>query len=504
MAIQFFKDIIKTKGYRIDSKDRKIFETGDLQSFFGLSDSDAIEFVLYDANETQLPQGNYGMVRYITLTTQTISDYFLVADGTLFQAHKFPTEYFIDAERLIKEAGYDMGIFKTQVTLINKRLGDETEHQKVWISEISPSRTEIRIFPLVNKNTVGTDLFERYNIFLTDGEFREDNIIYGIKLIESINPSYISGVIKNTYGEPWFVKLCTEYKIPSFDSFSTLIYNKFQESAVYELTNRISDIRDLNYGKPKSTVPPLRLSKDELKKIFNTLLVNAIDYYLARPDVTLTTSFTTTTMESKDVIVQRTSPTADDTKIKFAKDAEAEGSNTYNIPTGEPVIVVIPPQVVVTPLVTEVATVPTITEPSVKIDINNLIPVGEPMLQTSMDITNPNVIIAPYVDPMAQGITQEMIISNGGLAAFGGVSDSRATYSTVTRGGATYSDGTRLINPTAIDTSLTKIETVIPTMPDIYSEVGGYVAPDLITDNNFRILDETSKFNINNIEQQLF
>ena len=473
MAIQFFKDIIKTKGYRIDSKDRKIFETGDLQSFFGLSDSDAIEFVLYDANDNQLPQTNYGMIRYITLTTQNISDYFLVADGTLFQAYKFPTEYFIDAERLIKEAGYDMGIFKTQVTLINKRLGDETENQKVWISEISPSRTELRIFPLVNKNTLGTELFERYNIFLTDGEFREDNIIYGIKLIESINPSLISGVIKSTYGENWFIKLCTEYKIPSFDSFSTLIYNKFQELAVYELTNRISDIRDLNYGKPKSTVPPLRLSKDELKSIFNTLLINAIDYYLARPDVKLTTSFTTTTMESKDVIVQRTSPTTDDAKIKFAKDAEAEGSNTYNTPTGEPVIVVVPPaQIIVTQptssIVTEVVTVPTITEPSITVDINNLIPVGEPMLQTFVDTTNPNAIVAPYIDPMAQGVTQEMIISNGGLVEFGGM-------------------------PGYTETVITNV-----------SEVGGYAAPELLRDQSISELEQSTKFRTINMEEQLF
>ena len=75
------------------------------------------------------------------------SDYFLIAEGTLLQRYKFPSEYFIDAERLLKEAGYTNGIFKTQITLINKRAGSEKTLDKLWISEISPSRTEIRLFP---------------------------------------------------------------------------------------------------------------------------------------------------------------------------------------------------------------------------------------------------------------------------------------------------------------------------------------------------------------------
>ena len=46
MALQTFKEVIQNKGYRISSKDRQIFEKENLQSFFGLSDSDVIEFVV--------------------------------------------------------------------------------------------------------------------------------------------------------------------------------------------------------------------------------------------------------------------------------------------------------------------------------------------------------------------------------------------------------------------------------------------------------------------------
>ena len=47
MAIRLIKEVINNKGYVINSKDREIFQQGDLQSFFGISDSDAIEFILF-------------------------------------------------------------------------------------------------------------------------------------------------------------------------------------------------------------------------------------------------------------------------------------------------------------------------------------------------------------------------------------------------------------------------------------------------------------------------
>ena len=80
-----------------------------------------------------------------------IKDYFLIADGTKLQAFQFPNEYFIDAERLIREAGYNNGIFKTEITLLNKRVGYDNPNEKLWIQEISPSRTEVRLLPIKNE-----------------------------------------------------------------------------------------------------------------------------------------------------------------------------------------------------------------------------------------------------------------------------------------------------------------------------------------------------------------
>jgi hypothetical protein len=285
MAIKTFKEILQNKGYRIETNDRQIFENGTVQSFFGLSDSDCIEFIIYDSNDNQLPQSSYGLVRYIPMTSQNIGDYFLIAEGTLLQRYKFPSEYFIDVERLLREAGYSNGIFKTQITLINKRAGSEKALDKLWISEISPSRTEIRLFPNTKGIEINPELKERFNLLLSGGEFRDDVAKFAIEYVENIKPNNIGTLLKQKYGDKWFDRFVSEYKIQSMDIFATQVYNKFLESAINEFTGRISDVNDMNYGLPKPFKPSLSLTKEDVRKSVEKLLVNAINKYLLIPDI---------------------------------------------------------------------------------------------------------------------------------------------------------------------------------------------------------------------------
>jgi len=291
MAIRNIKEIIDNKGYIINPTDRKIFEEKDLQSFFGFSNNDAIEFIIYDVNDNQLPQQNGELVRYISLSNQNINDYFLIADGTLFQKYKLPNEYFIDAERLLKEAGYTNGIFKTQTTLINKRVGSEKVYDKLWIQEISPSRTEVRIFPLNEGVIINPELKERYDIFVNGGDFREDTISKAIRFIEKIDSSQITSFLQAKYTVEWLNELILEFKIHNIEELSTKIYNTFIESAIYEFTNRISKLNDLNYGKPKNSNPSIALSSKDIINICRALLIDIIDYYLPQQDIK---QFTTT------------------------------------------------------------------------------------------------------------------------------------------------------------------------------------------------------------------
>jgi hypothetical protein len=346
MAIKTFKEILENKGYRIDSNDRQIFENGTVQSFFGLSNSDSIEFIVYDSNDNQIPQSGYGMVRYIPMTSQNIGDYFMIAEGTLIQRYKFPSEYFIDVQRLLREAGYSNGIFKTQITLINKRVGSDNELDKLWISEISPSRTEIRLFPNTKGIEINKELSDRFNLLITGGEFRDDVSKFAIEYVEKINPSNIGSLLKQKYGNTWFEKFVNEYKIQSMDIFSTQVYNKFLESAINEFTGRISDVNDMNYGLPKPFKPSLSLSKDDVRKIVEKLLVNAISKYLSIPDVrfgsrknqkmeSLDTSEKVLQTKTSDLTIDTSSPIISKAVLKTAAEASKklsfEKANEPNI-----------------------------------------------------------------------------------------------------------------------------------------------------------------------------
>jgi hypothetical protein len=236
------------------------------------------------------------------LTSSNISDYILIAEGTVLQKFQFPNEYFIDAERLLREAGYDNGIFKTQVTLINKRVGSDSEEDKLWISEISPSRTEVRLFPIKNAKVKYPELEERFALFVSNKDFRDDTIIEAFKVIEQIDSNVIGTYLKTKYGENWISKMSGEFKIKNFDEFTNRINTKFREAASYELTNRISDINDVNYGKRKQTKTPLTLSSNTIVEMCQRLITSVINFYLPKQDLISTAEFDEGIDESFDEV----------------------------------------------------------------------------------------------------------------------------------------------------------------------------------------------------------
>jgi uncharacterized membrane protein YgcG len=318
MILQSFKDIIANKGYQIDAKDRALFETGDFQSFFGFSANDFIEFIIYDVNDNPLPQqsaqGAY--VRYIPLNTQTISDYFIIRSGTIMQRNQLPSEYFIDAERLIGEAGYNNGIFKTEITLLSRRAGSYRVNDKLWISEISPSRLELKLLPLDKGLTQYPDLKERYSIFVNDGDFRDDTAIFLENFLEKITAIGIQESIVAKYGNAWFSRLISEYGITVFSTLMNDVESKFKEACRYEFANKYSDVGDgVNYGKVKTTAQPLSLSKKQIVDTCYKILVQVINSKLATPTVKELTTFDPGYDESLDPVTSALSRKTADTKF---------------------------------------------------------------------------------------------------------------------------------------------------------------------------------------------
>jgi hypothetical protein len=390
MAIQTFKQIIDNQAFRISAKDRAIFEQGTLQSFFGFSDSDMIEFIIYDVNDNQLPQGEFGeLVRYVPLNSQNINDYFLIADNTLFQALQFPNEYFIDIERLLKESGYDNGIFKTQITLLNKRVGFESANEKMWIKQISPSRTEVKLLPLINDVSKKTDLLQRFNIFINGGDFKDDVIQYIPNFLDSINPSVVDNFIKTTYSDKWYDKMVREFGIAGLDTLATKIHSKFVEAVKYEFANRESSIKSPLYGNKKPISLPLQLSREDVFRIAQIILIEVVQVYLPARTINTKTEFDAGFDESKDdvgIVLQRRE--------------------------SDVMIGATPAMVMVTKQKTEAS------NPTVAVSIQQAIPDGIPIPVFS----NPNPVKSNVVNPLPVITPKPAIYSAGDYYGGGGIS----------------------------------------------------------------------------------
>jgi hypothetical protein len=93
-----------------------------------------------------------------------------------------------------------------------------------------------------------------------------------------------------------------EFKIKNFDTFITTIHNKFLEASTYEFTNRISDLKNINYGKPNNKKTKIELSKSEIIEICKKILVSTIEYYLSKQDIKSATTFDSGINESMDEV----------------------------------------------------------------------------------------------------------------------------------------------------------------------------------------------------------
>ena len=292
MAIKSFKNIINKNGYLVEEKDRAVFEEGLQKSYFGLGMADEIEFILYDSNDNILPQGEKGKkARYIKLDSANISDYFIITDRNVNTRKTRASEYIVDVERLIREAGYSNGIFKTQVTLLNRRAGSEDrEGDKLWIHEISPSRTEIRVLPTRGKKII-EDLEERYKALIDGKQFRDDTIYFVKQLAESVKISDIRRAIitekgKVSEGERYIKLIQKEFQIRDFDVFLVKLRNLFLEATDYYIAGRISNPNDNRYGKPLGERKiPVDLALRKINETLVSILLQCIDKMLLKRNI---------------------------------------------------------------------------------------------------------------------------------------------------------------------------------------------------------------------------
>jgi hypothetical protein len=255
MAIKDFKNIeninlnLDSTAQLVDSKDLTIFKTGAKNiTDFGMSKNDVIEFRVYDISNNLLQQTNGISVRYIhkdDLPKYLKSDIDTITQEKIFE---------IDVEKLVREAGYGNGEFKVSFNFLKNYVGNEDKKQRVWIHEVSPSRSEIRVMPLLGTDTfLNNKISNRYNGFLNKANELRGVISIIERALDSIENN-ISDLIDKYFiekhGQNWFNIVMKDYQFndTTYTAFKQKIFSNFKNSVHYQFSGREFDINSSNYG----------------------------------------------------------------------------------------------------------------------------------------------------------------------------------------------------------------------------------------------------------------
>ena len=351
MAIKTFKDIEQKKGYRVEKKDREIFEREVRRGIFGIDSGDIIEFVLYDASDNPLPQeaANGKTVRYIYYTDENIQKYFSKVNKTKYNIKRNGAEeFFVDVEKLIKEAGYSQGIFKTSISLLNRRLGsEERKFDKAWIHEISPSRTEVRVLPVIDESTgkPNSDLQTRYNTFTSGEDFSADVLLFldefsGQFDVTKVLQKMLSLRGKTDDGLGYTKLIEKEFKIDNFEKWLSLVKISFDKSLDHYRNNRYSNILEQSkFGKPTGESFGINFSSKGIVEQLCDIAENCVNYHLPNQDIRTETSRSRKQQETLDKVKQilktvssdgeflAEEPTAKTPAIRGCRDPKAKNYN---------------------------------------------------------------------------------------------------------------------------------------------------------------------------------
>ena len=352
MALKTFKDIVGNQGYRVDKKDREIFEREVRRGLFGIDQSDIIEFVLYDSSDNALPQeaSNGKKVRYISITDNNIKKYFSKTDKTKYNLKSNKAdEFYVNVELLIREAGYSNGIFKSSVSLLNRRLGSEDRlYDRAWIHEISPSRTEVRVLQVIDENTgnPNSDLAERYTTFVECEDFTADVITF----LDDFSAQFdIRKVIQEmltirgnvVQGEGYIKLIEKEFKIGNFENWLSLVKVTFDKALDNFRTNRYDNpLEATKFGQPTGESFVVSFGSSGIIGKLVSIAENCVEYHLPtqgelRPETTKTLAQQKTLDSVKQILktvegngeFDSTSPAAKVAAVRGCMDPKAKNYN---------------------------------------------------------------------------------------------------------------------------------------------------------------------------------
>ncbi len=281
---------VSNRGEFLQENDKFIINQNQIEDTdFGDCRYDVMEVSVYDINNNLLPQKNGKNVAYIK--TGDIKNYLYNITNNAGQK-----ELAIDIEKLLNNLGFTNGILKVNINFVRNKVGSENELTKVWIQEISPSREEIRILPLVTKdiniNGQTKKEFKNINNLSKDFKYYKKNILDTLDSLESTYLDSITNLMVNRFGKDFESILRKDFGLSNFDGFKKRIFSDFKMSITYWLNNREYDVFQSNFGKPSV----LRFEDCEqydfqmLLGQIQEILRKCIDYHtktLKRRDITI-------------------------------------------------------------------------------------------------------------------------------------------------------------------------------------------------------------------------
>lgn len=246
------------EGKFLQDKDLFILSKNEIETTdFGQNKYDVMEVSVYDINNNILPHKSGNNVAYIK--KGDIQNY--LYNITNKSGNK---ELAINVEKLLNNLGFTNGILKVNINFVKEKVGSENDLTKIWIQEISPSRTEIRILPLKTKDESINNKTKRQLKNLKS--LNKDFIYYKSALLDSLNSfentflEKIQSNLETKFGKDFLNVLKKDFGLSQFDKFAKKIFEDFKISVSYYLNNKYYDITNSNFGKPSE----MRFENDEV------------------------------------------------------------------------------------------------------------------------------------------------------------------------------------------------------------------------------------------------
>lgn len=293
MALENFKNIdeVINKGTSLTTElnpiDLALINQGFKATPFNIGVNDVLEFILYDSSNNLLEQKDYGNIRYIK--GDEINEYLIRSENYLDKVLD-GGGFLIDIKRLIKEAGFNIGVFRVQLNFVNDRVGSSVETDKLWIHEISPTRLELRLLPYDNFDETSNvdidtkiDLNQAYNSFVLN-KFSGDEVYSEIdEIINRLTPSDLYNTFRKIKNQNYIDQLGNEFGINSFEVFFSKVLESMKVAVRHALLHKNSVIGSEQFGRSLGDdIDFTYYNKLDVIKLLNNKFEESVKFHLPK------------------------------------------------------------------------------------------------------------------------------------------------------------------------------------------------------------------------------